>query len=114
MFKLMCVYTFKTLFRKRKFTLASIISIILFIVSIVSIFIVGMSTLQSYKSYLNGLYGSYTGVVQISDAEMLNEIEKSSDIKESSVIFNYGTIEMQEPGLNDRYSIAYMEGSALR
>ncbi|NLX94315.1 MAG: ABC transporter permease [Clostridiales bacterium] len=113
MFKLMCVYTFKTLFRKRKFTLASIISIILFIVSIVSIFIVGMSTLQSYKSYLNGLYGSYTGVVQISDAEMLNEIEKSSDIKESSVIFNYGTIEMQEPGLNDRYSIAYMEGSAL-
>lgn len=113
MFKLMCYYTFKTLFRKRKFTVASIFSIVLFIVSVVSIFIVGVSTWQSYKSYLYELYGSYTGVVQITDARMRDEIEKSTDIKQSSTIYRYGTISMQEQANTDRFSIAYMENSAL-
>jgi len=113
MFKSMWSYTFKTLFRKRTFTLASITSIVLFIVSIVSIFIVGTSVWQSYKSYLHELYGSYVGVVQVTDEQMIEEIQKSPDVEKASNIISYGTLQMPEHTLDEMFSLAYMEESVL-
>ncbi|HZK22214.1 MAG TPA: FtsX-like permease family protein [Oscillospiraceae bacterium] len=113
MFRLMCSYTFKTLFRKRFFTFASITAIVLFIVSIVSVFIVGMSVWQSYKDYLNKLYGSYTGVVRVENADMLDEIEESPEVNHSSTILVYATLNIPQEALNDMFSVAYMENEAL-
>lgn len=113
MLKLMCGYTLKTLFRKRKFTVASLISIVLFIVSIVSVFIAGVSVWQSYESYLSKTYGSYTGVVQITNSAMLEGIKQSPDVENSSVIFDYGTLQMPEQAFDALFNVGYMEDSVI-
>ncbi len=113
MFKSMCTYSFKTLFRKRTFTLASIISIVLFIVSIVSVFIVSTSVWQSYEGHLHELYGSYTGVLQVTNDQMLDDMQKSTEVEKSSVIFSYGTLGISEQSLANLFGFAYMEESVL-
>lgn len=113
MFKLMYNYTLKTLFRKCRFTIASIISIVLFVSSIISIFILCTSVYESYKSYLYDSYGEYTGVVQVTTDKMLQELENSPSVLEHSVMIDYGTIKIPEQLSENNFGISYMEDSAL-
>lgn len=104
----MLIYTLKSLFRKKAYTLFSMIAVVLFIAGILSALNIKQMISDGYEYYLNDKYGKYT----IITTESLTNLKLDDQIISFGFLYCY-KLSFDFDSVLDQVSIGYLDSHAF-